>query len=65
VGISYKVNFGHDPVTSRGGGMLSSFEAVPGTIHLDGAANMEVSAVLPPARASLGWLRSCLAKSQP
>lgn len=43
MGISYKVGFGHDPVSSMGGGMLSSFQPVPGTIHLDSSANMEVT----------------------
>ena len=42
--MSYKVGFGGDPVQNWGGGMLSSFEAVPGSIHLDADANMEVRA---------------------
>lgn len=42
VGNSYRVTFGHDPISQMGGGVLSSFESVPGTVYLDQNANMEV-----------------------
>ena len=42
VANSYRVSFGHDPFATAGGGMLSAFEPVPGTVYLDEAANLEV-----------------------
>ena len=39
---SYRVSFGHDPYATSGGGMLSAFEPVPGTVYLDEHANLEV-----------------------
>ena len=55
VGVSYKVGFGHDPMLSMGGGMLSSFEPVPGTIHLDSSSSMEVTLGCPSMLAT--WAR--------
>ena len=42
VANSYRVSFGHDPYVTSGGGMLSAFEPVPGTVYLDEQANLEV-----------------------
>lgn len=42
MGTSYRVAFGHDPMTQKGGGLLSHFVPVPGTIYLSDDANMEV-----------------------
>jgi len=42
VGTSYRVAFGQDPMTQKGGGLLSHFVPVPGTIYLTDDAKMEV-----------------------